>query len=43
MDIEDFVLFGLLVAAGIVAVLMFFRLIPFLSISVGLGNLCRLP
>jgi hypothetical protein len=30
MHIEDFVLFGLLIAAGIVAVLMFFQLIAVL-------------
>jgi len=35
MYIEDFVLFGLLVAAGTVAVLLFFWLIPLLSISAG--------
>jgi hypothetical protein len=35
MHIEDFVLFGLLVAAGTVAVIMLFRLIPLLPISAG--------
>jgi hypothetical protein len=43
MHIEDFVLFGLLIAAGIVTVLMFFQLIPLLSISALILNARRLP